>query len=156
MEKLVEEKVKAVKESEEKFRAISTCAQDAIVAVNSTGEVVYWNPAAERIFGYSQEEAVGKNVLNLLVSSRYYDFQQSFFELIKNSQLLQGKILEFIALRKDGKEFPAELSTALMPFKGAMCLVGIVRDVSERKKTEAKLLASEKKYRQLFRELKKG
>ncbi|MBT0160567.1 PAS domain-containing sensor histidine kinase [Candidatus Bathyarchaeota archaeon A05DMB-2] len=146
----------ALRASEEMFRAISTCAKDAIVAVNSTGEVVYWNPAAEQIFGYSQEEAVGKNVLNLLVPPRYHGFQQSLFELVESSQLLQGKILEFTALRKGGKEFPAELSAAFMPFKGAMCLVGVVRDVSERKKAEAKLLASEKKYRRLFKELKRA
>jgi PAS domain S-box-containing protein len=137
MEALVEEKVKEIKESEAKFRAISTCAKDAIVVAGSEGEIVYWNPAAEKIFGYSHEEAVGKNVLKLLVPPQHYSFQQKFVALVQGSQLIQGEILEFIALRKDGIEFPAELSMALMNFKGKSCLLGIVRDVSERKKMEA-------------------
>jgi PAS domain S-box-containing protein len=150
MEALVAEKIKEIKESEEKFRAISTYAKDAIVAADSEGEIVYWNPAAERIFGYSQEEAVGKNVLNLLVPPRHYSFQQKFVELAQSSQLLQGEIIEFTALRKDGTEFPAELSAALMNFKGKSCLIGIVRDVSERKRTEEAMKQSETRYRSLF------
>ena len=150
MEALVEEKIKEIKESEEKFRAISTCAKDAIVAANCEGEIVYWNPAAERIFGYTAEEAVGKNVLNLIVPLRDRGFQQIFVQQIQNRQLPVGEILEFTALRKDGTEFPAELSVALMNFKGKSCLLGIVRDVSEREKAEAALEQSEARYRSLF------
>jgi PAS domain S-box-containing protein len=139
MEAVVEKKAREIKESEEEFRAISTCARDAIVAADSAGEIVYWNPAAERMFGYSQEEAVGKNVLNLLVPPRHHSFQ-SFFELIQSSKLLQGEITEFTALRKDGTEFPAELSTALMKIKNKSCFLGIVRDASERKKAEEALI----------------
>jgi PAS domain S-box-containing protein len=150
MEALVEEKVAVIRDSEEKFRAMSTCAKDAIVVVDSEGEIVYWNPAAEKIFGYSQEEAVGKNVMKLLVPSRHQSFQQKFIELVQSSQLIQGEIFEFTALRKDGIEFPAELSAALMKFKNKSCLLGIVRDVSERKKSEEALRLSEAKYRELI------
>ncbi|MCW4044437.1 MAG: PAS domain S-box protein [Candidatus Bathyarchaeota archaeon] len=139
MEALVEEKIREIKESEEKFRTISTCATDAIVAVNSEGEVVYWNPAAEQIFGYRQEEAVGKNVLNLIIPQRDHGFQKVFAQKVQSKQLPLGEFLEFTARRKDGTEFPAELSVALMNFKGATCLLGIVRDVSERKEVEAAL-----------------
>src|SRR4030042_4128694 len=147
MEALVAEKVKEIKESEEKFRAISTYAKDAIVAADSEGEIVYWNPAAERIFGYSQEEVVGKSVLNLIIPPRNRGFQQIFVQQVQNRQLSQGKILEFTALRKDGTEFPAELSAAMMNFENKSCLLGIVRDVSERKKAEEALRASEAKLR---------
>src|SRR4030043_665855 len=147
METLVAEKVKEIKESEEKFRAISTYAKDAIVAADSEGEIVYWNPAAEQIFGYSQEEVVGKSVLNLIIPPRNRGFQQIFVQQVQNRQLSQGKILEFTALRKDGTEFPAELSAAMMNFENKSCLLGIVRDVSERKKAEEALRASEAKVR---------
>jgi PAS domain S-box-containing protein len=128
----------ALTDSEEMFRAISTSAVDAILLVDEGGKIVYWNPAAERIFGYSREEAVGKNVLNLLIPPRDHSFQPKFVEQLQSSKL-QGKTMEFTALRKNGREFPAELSATLLRFKGKSCMLGIVRDVSERKKMEDEL-----------------
>jgi PAS domain S-box-containing protein len=129
----------ALTDSEEMFRAISTSAVDAIILVDERGKIVYWNPAAERIFGYTQEEAVGKNVLNLLIPPRDHSFQPKFVEQLQSSKQIQGKTMEFTALRKDGSEFPAELSATLLRFKGKSCLLGIIRDVSERKKMEDEL-----------------
>ncbi|MEM3378105.1 MAG: PAS domain S-box protein [Candidatus Bathyarchaeia archaeon] len=145
-----------VKESEEAFRAIATSAKDALIVANQKGEVVYWNPAAERIFGYSQEEATGKDVLTLIVPSMYNSFQQTLMEQIKNSKLLQGKVVEFTARRKSGEEFPVELSAAFTPFKGELCILGIMRDISERKRIERQMQEAEKRYRTLFNEAPLG
>jgi len=139
MEALVEKKVKEIKASEEQFRAISTCATDAIVAADSKGKIVYWNPAAERIFGYPQEEAIGKNVLNLVILTRRQSFKKMFLKIIRNNQLIQGQAIEFTALRKDGTKLPAELSVGLMKFKNKRCLLGIVRDITERKRMQSEL-----------------
>jgi PAS domain S-box-containing protein len=133
---------KKLQESEEKFRAISTAARDAIVMIDFAGEIVYWNPAAERIFGYNQEETVGRNALNLVIPPRLLNFQSNFAEEIQNNKLTQGTIIEFTALKKDGTEFPAELSIGQVRFKDKACLLGIVRDVSVRKKAEEKLKES--------------
>ena len=67
LQELVEKKAMEIKESEEKFRAISTSAMDAIVLLDETDKIVYRNPAAERIFGYTTEEAVGKELWKLVV-----------------------------------------------------------------------------------------
>ncbi|MEM2099008.1 MAG: PAS domain S-box protein [Candidatus Bathyarchaeia archaeon] len=136
METLVEQKIKEIKENEEKFRAITTCAKDAIITVRADGTVAYWNPAAERIFGYAEQEAVGKNLLNLIISPQHRGFKRIFIEKIENLFALQNETVDFIAIRKDGTEFPAELSATLMNFKGETCLLIILRDVSERKKME--------------------
>jgi len=129
----------ALTDSEEMFRAISTSAIDAIMLADEGGKIVYWNPAAERIFGYSREEAVGKDVLNLLIPPQDHSFKPKFVEQLQGSRQIKGKTVEFTALRKDGREFPAELSANLLRFKGTSCLLGIVRDVSERRRMEDEL-----------------
>jgi PAS domain S-box-containing protein len=130
---------KSLLSSEQKFRAISTCAKDGIVVVGVKGRIVYWNPAAEAIFGYSQKEAEGQNILNLLIPRRNHNFQQKFIQLFSNNKLAQEEILELTALRKDGREFPLELSANLIDFDGKSCVLGIVRDITERKKREVEL-----------------
>jgi len=129
----------ALTDSEEMFRAISTSAIDAIILADEGGKIVYWNPAAERIFGYSREEAVGKDVLNLLIPPQDHSFKPKFVEQLQGNRQIKGKTVEFTALRKDGREFPAELSANLLRFKGTSCLLGIVRDVSERRRMEDEL-----------------
>ncbi|MEJ5327341.1 MAG: PAS domain S-box protein [Candidatus Bathyarchaeia archaeon] len=113
MKTLVEEKIKEIKENEEMLRAITNSTKEAIIVVNQDGGVEYWNSAAEQIFGYSQKEAVGKNVLKLILPAQYRD-HPSFMELHKSGWLLQGKIVKITARRKDGTEFPAELLATLM------------------------------------------
>ncbi|MEM3441633.1 MAG: PAS domain S-box protein, partial [Candidatus Bathyarchaeia archaeon] len=156
MERLVEEKVKEIKDSEEAFRAICTCAKDAIIVVNQQGKVVYWNPAAEHIFGYKQEEAIGKNVLKLIFPYQHYQNHPLFAELSKNGPLIKGKIVEIIARRKDGQEFPLEFSAASFFFREEICLLGIMRDISERKRIERQMQEAEKRYRTLFNEAPLG
>jgi len=140
MEALVDEKVKEIKESEEKFRAISTSAIDAIIVVDDTGKIVYWNPAAERIFGYTNEEAVGKELQTLCVPTRFHEiFLKNFAGFLKMRKTSLGKAFEAIAIRKDGTEFPMELSPSALKWEGRNCLLRIIRDVSERRKMEDKL-----------------
>jgi len=137
MEALVDEKVREIKESEEKFRAISTSAMDAIVLVDDTGKIVYWNPTAERIFGYTKEEAVGKEMEKLLIPPQHRRFYSKFAKKLANKEQIHKKTIEFKALRKDGTEFPIELSATALKLRNKLCLLGIVRDVSERRKMEA-------------------
>ena len=62
-----------------------------------------------------------------------------FLKIIRNNQLIQGQAIEFTALRKDGTKLPAELSVGLMKFKNKRCLLGIVRDITERKRMQSEL-----------------
>ncbi len=102
----------ARRESEIKLRTISTSAQDAIILMDDKGDVSYWNPAAEKIFGYSSHEIEGRYFHKIIGPERYYElFRNSFETFKKNGQgSAIGRLLELEALRKDGTEFPIELS----------------------------------------------
>jgi diguanylate cyclase (GGDEF)-like protein/PAS domain S-box-containing protein len=129
---------KALRESEEKFRLISTSAMDAIIIIGSTEEITYWNPAAENIFGYQADEALGKNMHRLITPPRHRDDSHRGFEHFRTSGEgpVVGKTLEMTALRKDGEEFPIEMSISAFRIKEQWQALGIVRDISERKKAE--------------------
>jgi PAS domain S-box-containing protein len=157
MEALVEEKIKETKENEEKFRAISASAMDAIILMDDAAKIVYWNPAATRIFGYTEEEAIGKNLEKLLFPPQHYGLHSRLSEVFsgRNWQL-QGKIVKFTVLRKNGTEFPVELSASTVELKNKRYLLGIIRDFSERKKSEEIVRDAEERFRQLFNTMPSG
>ncbi len=128
-------------ESEERFRLISTAAMDAIVIVGPAGEITYWNPAAESIFGYPADEALGRNLHHLLAPPRHHDDAHHGFEHFCSSGEGEviGKTFEIAALRKNGEEFPIELSVSAFRIKGQWHALGIIRDISQRKKAEEQI-----------------
>jgi diguanylate cyclase (GGDEF)-like protein/PAS domain S-box-containing protein len=125
----------ALQESEEKFRLISTAAKDAIAIIGTKGQVVYWNPAAEKIFGYEANEVVGNDLHTLLAPMRYRAEAQIGFERFGKYGVgnLIGKTIETLALRKNGDEFPVELSISAFWFQHSWHAMGILRDITERK-----------------------
>jgi len=128
----------ALRESEEKFRLISTSAKDAIIIIGSSEEITYWNPAAENIFGYPASEALGKNMHKLITPSHHRDDAHRGFAHFRTSGEgpVIGKTLELTALRQNGEEFPIELSISAFRIKDQWQALGIVRDISARKKAE--------------------
>jgi len=146
----------ALLESKEKFRAISNTAVDAILVIDDEGRILYWNPAAERMFGYRADEAMGKELHLFLAPDRYReDYKKGFSKFKKTGQgPAVGVTSEFFALRKDGIEFPMEVSTSAIQIAGKWHAVGIVRDITERKLAERALRESEQNYSSLFKESK--
>lgn len=130
-----------LRESEERFRLISTVASDGIVTLGPAGEVIYWNPAAEKIFGYSAAEAVGQSFHELAAPARYRpDFQRGFAHFsVSGEGVLLGKPIEITGQRKNGEEFPVELSISALRMKDQWYAMGIVRDIGERKRTEEQI-----------------
>ncbi|MEI7491518.1 MAG: PAS domain S-box protein [Bacteroidota bacterium] len=152
-------------ESEEKFRAITNTAQDAIISIDEYGKVVFWNPSAERLFGFPSEEVLGKNVHELIAPPEYLEAATRGVTGFINSGCGNaiGKTIELTAKRKSGEKFPIELSLSLMKFRGANHAIGIIRDISERKfvederkKSEELLKKSEEHYRTLFTTMAQG
>jgi two-component system sensor histidine kinase/response regulator len=110
----------ALSDNEEKLRKITTSARDAIIMLDQQGSISLWNEAAERVFGYSGSEALGKDFNALVVPARYCQaHQQGFghFQATGGGGAV-GKTLELCAVRKDGSEIPVELSLSAMMVKG--------------------------------------
>jgi PAS domain S-box-containing protein len=127
--------------SDAKFKAINESAIDAIFLFDEEDRIVYWNPAAEQIFGYTASEIIGKKVSENLVPPR---FGKDHLNLIAKlaeveKKKVTGEILEFPALRKDGSEFPIELSMTAFQLEGIRYFTAIARDVTERKIAEEKV-----------------
>jgi PAS domain S-box-containing protein len=144
-----------MRDSEERFRVISASAMDAIILVGAEGKISYWNPAAQRIFGYTNEEASGKDLFRLIVPKHFQkDIHKALDGLNKTSHYsLVGKKIEFAAKNKDGKELPVELSLSALQMKGEWHAVGVIRDITERKRMEHALKEDEEKQRGISKKL---
>lgn len=141
----------ALRESELKFRTISASAHDAFIMMDGQGMISYWNPAAERVFGYTAEEAIGQDLHRLLAPERDYKIFLRKFKTFKKTGRGKGigRTLEFIALRKDQPELPIELSLSAIKMQDEWHSFGIVRDISKRKRAEEQLRDNERKYKEL-------
>ncbi|MBI4807936.1 MAG: PAS domain S-box protein [Nitrosomonadales bacterium] len=131
----------ALATSEEKFHAISAAVLDALIMVDDTSALVYWNPAAERILGYSAEEALGKSLHVLLTPQRYQSTAIRGFNAFSSSGQgpVIGKTMEIEALHKNGHEIPVELSISALKLNGHWHAVGILRDITQRKHAEQEM-----------------
>ena len=140
------------KEQESVFKAITGSAQDAILMLDNDGNVSFWNAAAERILGWTEKEALGRNLHALMVPERFMTAHHKAFEIFKHSGTgaAVGKTLELSCYRKDGKEIAVELSLSAVTLNGRWCSVGMLRDITERKSAEAALKENEDKYRGIF------
>lgn len=130
-----------LRESENKFSAIAATATDAIIIVDNEGNISYWNPSAEKIFGYSAQDAIGRPLHRFLApqksSARY---EKGFSEFVKGGiRPAIGNIVEFSAVRKEGTEFPIEVSLSALELKNRWHAVAIIRDITDRKRAEEEL-----------------
>lgn len=131
----------ALQESEQRIRTISDSALDAVVMIDAEGRVLYWNPAAQRMFGYSPTEMIGQDVHAILPVPRYRASAQRGFShfALTGEGAAVGKILELTARRRDDTEFPIEMSVSSFRMFGNWCAAAIVRDVTERKRAREAL-----------------
>ena len=134
-----------LRHSEEKFHAMSASAQDAIIIIDHTGNISFWNAAAEKILGYSSQEVLGKNLHALIAPERFHEAHRKGFEHFQQTGegTAIGTTLELIALHRDGSEFPVELSLSAVSIGNQWHALGIIRDITERKQVEQTLRQSE-------------
>ncbi|MCF6365808.1 MAG: PAS domain S-box protein [Bacteroidales bacterium] len=131
-----------LKESEEKFKAITNSANDAIILINNEGKVEFWNKAAQKIFGYTEKEIINKHLHSILPLSKYKEVANKAFEKFRHTGEgnVINKTIELQAVRKSGETFPIELSLSAIKIKDLWNAIGIVKDITERKKTEQEIL----------------
>ena len=130
-----EKQLEQLSESEEMFRSIVDSAKDAIVFINSKSRISYWNNAATNIFGFTSEEAIGKELYELIAPVTYQDFYKKSFSDFSSD--ISKKIIQNIgaieARNKNGDVFSIEFVFSEIYLKGEMCLCGYFRDITSRR-----------------------
>ena len=129
--------------SEERFRSVAQSLGDAIISSDARGEIIFWNQAAETIFGHTAVEVLGRP-LSLIMPER---FRARHDEGLRRHQAtgearVIGQTVELLGLHKDGREFPVELSLSTWETKEGRFYTGIVRDITARRKIKEELRAA--------------
>jgi PAS domain S-box-containing protein len=136
--------------SDEKYRELINTTIDGVISVDSNMEIILWNPGAEKLFGYTEREIMGQSLLTI-VPERYRSVKEDgFAEFSENGTgLVVSKTMEIYGLRKDGSEFPLELSVSTRVVGTTYIATAILRDITDRKQKEKTIRESEERYRQL-------
>ena len=127
----------ALSESEARFQSLVQAATDSIVLADHHGYILSWNRAASRLFGYADEEVVG-HPLTMLMPQRHRAAHERGLARVSESgqSRLIGHLVELEGLRKDGSEFPLELSLATWKTGDSVLYSGIIRDITQRRRAE--------------------
>lgn len=134
--------------SEERFRTVVGTTPDAVVLADHKGDILLWNQAGTRLFGYTEAEVIGQS-LTMLMPQRYREAHQTGMTRFgaTGEAHVVGKTVELHGLRKDGTEFPLELSLGIGRSAGETFYSGIIRDISKRKQAEEARRQAESRYR---------
>ena len=147
-----------LEQSEERNRLITESALNAIINIDSSGNITFWNKQAEEIFGWKREEVIGKklqdNIIPIQHKASHADGLKRYIECGEGPAL--NKLLEFPAVKKDGTEVLLEM--AIIPIKQGdeLFFCSFIQDISERKKAENQLKFQEKKYRNIIANMNLG
>ncbi|MDD5180981.1 MAG: PAS domain S-box protein [Gallionellaceae bacterium] len=130
-----------LEEREARYRAVSESANDAIVTINSAGNILDWNAAAGRMYGGSRNDMLGQPI-TLIIPEKFQERHHKGLEryLRTHEPVIIGKTVEVIGKRLDGSEFPIELSISAYRVGSEDEFSAIMRDITERKQIEEKLL----------------
>lgn len=148
----------ALRESEAKARAILETTVDGVITIDANGIIESFNSAAERIFGYGEEEVMGRNV-SILMPKPYSDdhdgYMRTYHETGKRKIIGIGR--EVVGRRKNGETFPLDLAVSEVQLGGRHIFTGIVRDITERRLLEQEILdTSELERRRIGQDLHDG
>jgi PAS domain S-box-containing protein len=145
MEEKLGQEERELKRSEVRKAAIVDSALDCIVTIDHEGCITEFNPAAERTFGYSRDDVLGRPLANVIIPlSLREKHRQGFAQYLATGEArVLGKRIEMTAVRADGSEFPVELAITRIPLEGPPSFTGYLRDITERKRAEHELRRSE-------------
>ena len=144
------------READRKFRSVVQTAPNGIITVDSKGSIIFWNNSAERIYGYTSEEAIGKP-LTFIIPERLREKHLTTRRAILSGEAeIKNDPVNVIGLRKDGNEFPLELSLAKWQLKGETFFTEIIHDISDREKAEEEKKKKRQEIAQANKELRKA
>ncbi|VAX24242.1 diguanylate cyclase/phosphodiesterase (GGDEF & EAL domains) with PAS/PAC sensor(s) [hydrothermal vent metagenome] len=140
----------ALRESEEKYRSVAQSANDAIISADMGEKIISWNKGARQVFGYNEAEALGRPLTTLIPKQFRKAHLAGFHRFISTGEKrIMDKSIELKGLRKDGSEFPLELSLSSWTTDKGRFITAIIRDITERAQAEEKLRESEQRMRKL-------
>lgn len=128
----------ALVESENRLKAMSVASLDALIMIDSKDTVMFWNPAAEAMFGYTETEMIGQKLHHVVVQPKTRDEALSGLKKFEKSGQgpVMDSVLEMEAVRRSGEVFPVERSVAAFKIREKWYAVGSLRDITARKKAE--------------------
>ncbi|CAG0946857.1 partial Cyclic di-GMP phosphodiesterase, partial [Anaerolineae bacterium] len=130
----------ALRESEERFRSVAESANEGIISTDSRGKILYWNNAASVMFGYTDEEILGQSLIALMPEKFQERYRAGLKQWVAKHERRQiSRTVEAIGCRKDGSEFPIELSIGSWDTRAGTFFTGIVRDITARKQAAERL-----------------
>src|SRR3972149_5808494 len=149
LNRTVERLSRRLKILEERYRAITETVVDAIISIDEDGRIILCNPATKKIFGY-EDEIIGSNITTLM-PERYQKVHQNGMNRYLNTGIpkIIGSTVEVVGMKKDGIEFPVELSLSSWRTDERCYFTGIIRDITERKQMEHILIEANKKLEEL-------
>jgi len=146
----------SMRESEQRFRVLANSATDAIIFLDSRGEIIFWNQGAQKIYGYDYKEMLGKPPETIMVKDLIEKHLSYFKQASGTAAAFPDMTFESLGLHKNGRQFPVEVSLSSGKAGNALFYCAIVRNISERKKTEEALRESEERFRVLAESLPEG
>ncbi|UCD50350.1 MAG: PAS domain S-box protein [Phycisphaerales bacterium] len=147
-----------LRRSEERFTIMADSAQDAIMMMDPAGHVTFYNKTAQSMFGWTAAEAIGKDLHSLIAPPTLRPASREGLARFRHSGegAAVGKTLELTALRKNGTEFPIEISLAGVKLNQEWHAIGIVRDITARKRSEEALRESEQRSQDILNSILAG
>lgn len=142
----------SLRNSEEKTRLIMDASLDAIIWIDSNGAILYWNPQAESTFGWTKEDVLFQNLIEIIapeyVKAEYISILENYLQ--RADDTFMNQLFEQKAINKEKTEFPIELTVIPVQQNDEIFFAVFIRNISERKRFSDELKMSEKRYRNLF------
>ena len=134
--------ISTVKEDAARIRGMMDTSQDALIQMNTEGYIIGWNARAQQIFGWKDEEAIGQELINLIIPLQYRDaHKQDLHHFIATGEgPILNKMIEIEALHQVGHSFPIEFSISFIKIADGLEFNAFARDISQRKESEKKLI----------------
>jgi PAS domain S-box-containing protein len=133
----------------QRFRAVTLSVHDAIVSTDGNGAIIFWHPRAQALFGFSEEEAIGRMFPTLLAAASQDRYATAAQDINRDAaDAPQAATIEGEGVRNDGSQFPLELSLASWKSGEQTCLTAVIRDVTERRRAEEELRLRDQQLRE--------
>ena len=145
----------ALRENEERTRLIIDAAIEAVITMDADGTITEWNAQAETTFGWSHQEAVGRNLAAVIIPPRHREaYERGLARYLETGEgPFLNKLIEVTALRRDGHEFPVELAVTPLRLDGAVIFNAFIRDITARKESQQALTAYAKQLERINQDL---